>query len=236
VDNRAVADLSFGPHTATPSELEERLDADRRGSPYLLYRDGAGRQLILALAERGDRLTLGRDALSDVPLSWDAEVSRAHAQLERVGAEWAIVDDGLSRNGTFVNGERLHGRRRLAHGDVLRCGDTVLLFRAPLAASDVTVPAGSAPPPVISEAQRRVLIALCRPFRDGGAFATPASNQQIADELVVSTEAVKTHIRALFQRLSVEDLPQHHKRVRLVELAFQHGLVAPRDLDEPPRR
>jgi DNA-binding NarL/FixJ family response regulator len=53
--------------------------------------------------------------------------------------------------------------------------------------------------------------------------------------LVLSTEAVKTHIRALFQRLGVEDLPQHHKRVRLVELAFQQGLVTPRDLGEPPR-
>jgi pSer/pThr/pTyr-binding forkhead associated (FHA) protein len=236
VDNRGVADLSFGPHTSTPSELEERLNADRSGFPYLLYRDGGGHQQIVALAERGDRLTLGRDQQSDIPLPWDAEVSRAHVQLERVGVEWAIIDDGLSRNGTFVNGDRLRGRRRLAHGDVVRCGDTVLVFRAPLAASDVTVAAGNAPPARISEAQRRVLIALCRPFRDGGAFATPASNQEIADELVISTEAVKTHVRALFQRLSVEDLPQHHKRVRLVELAFQQGLVAPRDLSEPPRR
>jgi DNA-binding CsgD family transcriptional regulator len=236
VDNRPVADLSFGPHTSTPPELEERLDADRRGSPYLLYRDGEGRQRIVSLAERADRLIVGRDPLSDIPLPWDAEVSRAHAQLERVGAEWAVVDDGLSRNGTFVNGERLRGRRRLAHGDVLRCGDTMLVFRSPLAASDATVAAGNAPPPAISQAQRRVLIALCRPFADGGAFATPASNQEIATELVVSTEAVKTHIRALFHRLGVESLPQHHKRVRLVELAFQQGLVTPRDLGEPPSR
>jgi DNA-binding CsgD family transcriptional regulator len=236
VDNRLVADPSFGPHAFTPSELEERMEADRRGSPYLLYRDEAGAQRIRALPERAARLTVGRDPASEIALTWDAEVSRAHAQLERVGAEWAITDDGLSRNGTFINGERLHGRRRLAHGDVVRCGDTVLVFRAPLAASDVTAPAGKAPPPPISAAQRRVLIALCRPFRDGGAFATPASNQQIAAELVVSTEAVKTHVRALFQRLGVEDLPQHHKRVRLAELAFQHGLVTPRDFDEQPQR
>jgi DNA-binding CsgD family transcriptional regulator len=228
-----VADPFFGPHAFTPSELEERLDADRRGLSYLLYRDGDGRQRIVSLADR-ERLTIGRDPASGIALPWDAEVSRTHAQLERVGAEWLVIDDGLSRNGTYLNGERLHGRRRLAHGDVLRCGDTGLVFRSPLAGSDVTVAAGKAPPPAISPAQRRVLIALCRPFRDGGAFATPASNQQIASELVVSTEAVKTHVRALFQRLGVEDLPQHHKRVRLAELAFQHGLVSPRDLDEQP--
>jgi len=115
----------------------------------------------------------------------------------------------------------------------VRCGDTVLVFRAPLAGSGSTVVAGKAPP-LISDAQRRVLIALCRPFRDGGGFASPASNQQIAEELSVSTEAVKTQIRALFQRLAVEDLPQNRKRVRLVELAFHHGLVAPHDLDERP--
>ena len=231
-----MADPGFGPHAFTPSELEERMDADRRGSPYLLYRDEGGAQRLLALAERADRLTVGRDPASDIALPWDAEVSRAHAQLEPLGGQWAIVDDGLSRNGTFINGERLHGRRRLEHGDVIRCGDTVLVFRAPLAASDLTVAAGHAPPPAISAAQRRVLVALCRPFRDGGAFATPASNQQIAAELVISTEAVKTHVRALFHRLGVEDLPQHHKRVRLAELAFQHGLVTPRDFDETAPR
>jgi DNA-binding CsgD family transcriptional regulator len=209
------------------------MAADRRGVPYLLYRDGGGNQRLLSLDEGTERLTVGRDLASDIALPWDIQVSRAHAQVERMGAEWAIIDDGLSRNGTFVNGERLRGRRRLHNADVVRCGDTVLIFRAPLTASDSTVAAGKTPP-LISDAQRRVLIALCRPFRDGGAFASPASNQQIAEELCVSTEAVKTQIRALFQRLGVEDLPQNRKRVRLVELAFHHGLVAPHDLDERP--
>ena len=36
-----------------------------------------------------------------------------------MGADWVICDDGLSHNGTFVNGERVRGRRRLAAGDVL---------------------------------------------------------------------------------------------------------------------
>jgi DNA-binding CsgD family transcriptional regulator len=225
-----VADPAFGAHTATPSELQERIAADRRRVPYLLYRDGGGHQRIHLLEETTERVTVGRDPASDIALPWDFQVSRAHAQAERMGAEWAIIDDGLSRNGTFVNGERLHGRRRLCAGDVVRCGDTVLLYCAPVATADSTVAAGTAPP-LISEAQRRVLVALCRPFRDGGGFASPASNQQIAEELFLSTDAVKTHMRALFQRLGVEDLPQNRKRVRLVELAFQHGLVSPHELD-----
>jgi DNA-binding CsgD family transcriptional regulator len=153
--------------------------------------------------------------------------------LERAGALWTLVDDGLSRNGSFVNGERLRGRRRLVDGDELRFGDTIVVFRAPLPVFEETVPAeGTSEPVRISEAQRRVLVALCRPFRDGQAFATPASNQQIAAELFLSPDAVKTHMRALFQRLDVEDLPQNKKRARLVELAFARGVIAARDLDD----
>jgi hypothetical protein len=134
-----VAGPSLGPYASTPSELEERTEADRRSSPYLLYRDGDGVQRLRPL-DGGDRLTLGRNPACDVPLAWDADVSRAHATLERLGVEWAIVDDGDSRNGTFVNGERLRGRRRLDHGDVMRCGHTTLLFRAPPSAGSRRVP------------------------------------------------------------------------------------------------
>jgi hypothetical protein len=218
-------------HAATPSELQDRLEADRRGVPYLLLRDGDDRQRILALPETGERVAVGRDPATDLALTWDREVSRAHAHLERVGPLWAIVDDGLSRNGSFVNGERVRGRRRLNDGDELRFGDTLVAFRAPLPASDTTALATQpAEPPRITDAQRRVLMALCRPFLEGNAFATPPSNRQIADELCLSAPAVKTHVRALFERLEVEDLPQNRKRARLVELAFARGVVGE---DEP---
>ena len=39
-------------------------------------------------------------------MSWDGEVSRLPAQLEGVGTDRILIDDGLSRNGTYVNGER----------------------------------------------------------------------------------------------------------------------------------
>ena len=40
------------------------------------------------------------------PLTWDPDASRVHAELVRLADAWVVVDDGLSRNGTFVNGER----------------------------------------------------------------------------------------------------------------------------------
>ena len=76
-----------------------------------------------------------------------------------------------------------------------------------------------------------MLVALCRPYREGSAYATPATNQQVADEVFLSVDAVKTHLRTLFTKFGVEDLPQNQKRVKLVELALQSGAITPRDLD-----
>ena len=64
-------------------------------------------------------------------LSWDSEVSRRHAHLLHTGEGWALVDDE-SRNGCFLNGERVTRQRPLRDGDVFRFGDTVVLFRAPV--------------------------------------------------------------------------------------------------------
>ena len=73
-------------------------------------------------------------------------------------------------------------------------------------------------------------VALCRPYKDSPSFATPATNQQIADELVLSLDAVKSHMRALFARFGLDDLPQNEKRVRLVERALQTGTVSEHEL------
>lgn len=177
-------------------------------------------------------VTIGRGEACDVRLTLDPEVSRLHAELERLGGTWVVVDDGLSRNGTFVNGERIAGRHRLTNGDVLRCGDSLLTFRDPTGASyDSTRPASDSPAAQVTESQRRVLVALCRPLREGGTYAMPAGNKEIADELVLTVGAVKGHLRALFEKLGVEDLPQNRKRLRLVERAVETGVISLRDLE-----
>jgi pSer/pThr/pTyr-binding forkhead associated (FHA) protein len=155
-----------------------------------------------------------------------------HAEVERIAGDWAVTDDGLSSNGTFVNGDRVQSRRRLRDGDALRFGATLVQFHDPVGADRPgTVAAGE---PLtrasLSPAQKRVLVALCRPLKGSPSYATPATNQSIADELFLSVDAVKTHMRALFTKFGIEDLPQNQKRLRLVELAFQTGLIADRDL------
>jgi hypothetical protein len=79
-----------------------------------------------------------------------------------------------------------------------------------------------------------VLVALCRPCRDGG-FAVPASNPEIAAELTVSVEAVRTTMRALFERFGIDDLPQNRKRAALAAQALRTGAVTRRELADGPQ-
>lgn len=221
----------MGPCPATTAESRAVYHAERDGLPFLVYRDLGGEQQLLRLLPERATLAIGRNPAADVCLGWDDEVSGLHAQLEHVVGEYALVDDGLSRNGSFVNGERVHGRRRLRDGDMLRFGRTVVLFRNPgTAGRDVTRVAEKVLTSAeLSPQQRKVLVALCRPFRDGTVFATPPTNQQIADELFLSVDAVKVHLRALFKKCDVGDLPQNKKRLALVQRALQSGLVSERE-------
>jgi pSer/pThr/pTyr-binding forkhead associated (FHA) protein len=220
------------PHAATAAELKAQIEAEREGQPFLIHRDGNGGHRITPLGHDRERLTLGRRSSADLALDWDEEVSRLHAELLRKGDEWAIVDNGLSLNGSFVNGEPVRGQRRLRDGDAIRVGSTVFIFRSPSdQESQATAPSAELRTVVsLTDAQRRVLTALCRPFKDSAAFVTPPTNEHIADELYLSIDAVKKHMRALFEKFGVQHLPQNEKRARLVERAFAGGFISQQEL------
>ena len=210
--------------SVSPRELAQRIDAERRGLPFLVHLDGDHRQRIVELGGR-DSLSIGRSPSNDVPLGWDNEVSRLHAVLTREGGEWTIADDGLSRNGSFVNGRRLRGRSRLRDGDAIKIGATVLVFVCGEEPDlRTTAATRQLEPPVLSEAQRRVLVSLCGPL-DETPLAAPRSNREIAADLYLGVETVKTHLRALFDLFGIGDLPQNRKRAELVRRAYETGVL-----------
>ena len=220
------------PHAATAMELKAQIEAERKGLPFLIFRNGSGHHQLFVLDEQEDHVTVGRRSSANVALDWDGEVSRLHAELVRKGVEWTLMDDGLSLNGSFVNGQPVRGHRRLRDGDAIRVGATVMVFRNPRdQESHATKPSSDLLRVVsLTDAQRRVLVSLCRPFKDSAVFVTPPTNEHIAGELFLSTDAVKKHLRALFEKFGVEHLPQNEKRARLVERAFAGGFISEGEL------
>jgi sigma-B regulation protein RsbU (phosphoserine phosphatase) len=84
--------------------------------------DGSRERFPLA----NERVTIGRSRDSDIFLP-DQWLSRHHAEILKKDANFFLHDLG-SKNGTLLNGEPVHGDRRLRHGDVITLGEHVLTF------------------------------------------------------------------------------------------------------------
>ena len=69
---------------------------------------------------QGERMVLGRDPASDYPLDFPM-ISWRHAQLVRT-PQGIIAEDLGSRNGTYVNGERITGKVTVKPGDEVGLG------------------------------------------------------------------------------------------------------------------
>jgi hypothetical protein len=70
--------------------------------------------------------TIGRTPGNAIALR-DVSVSAHHALINRT-AEGFVIEDVGSRNGTFINSEKLSGKRLLADGDLIRLGKIILTF------------------------------------------------------------------------------------------------------------
>jgi hypothetical protein len=212
----------------TQEELEARRAAERIGDPFLVYRDDEGRQHIFSLARSSSGITLGRREEADISVPWDPEMSRVHAELVFRAGEWAVTDDGLSQNGTWVNGLRLSGRRRLADGDLLRVGRTVFAFYdpGPVGVVPTLVPGELSATPRFSEQQQRVLRALCRPLFTDGEGINPATDEEIASSTGIPLDAVALELDHLGRALGLDDMPQPDQRAEVALLAMRSGLVS----------
>ncbi|CAA9526223.1 MAG: hypothetical protein AVDCRST_MAG67-3695 [uncultured Solirubrobacteraceae bacterium] len=231
---RAVKVEHLAPGASRPVTLQAILRAEATKLPFLVVSPASEGQRIVILEAVDEALWIGRSPDCHIPLEGDRLASRTHAGLVRTGGDWAIADDGLSLNGTFVGADRVVGRRRLQDGDVVSVGESTLGFRAARtgAVANKTVAGDRLPArPDVTPAQQRVLVALCRPLLGDPPGSLPASNRQIAEELCLSEDAVRTHLKALFERARVGAVAQGAKRVRLAEVALATGLVARHDVE-----
>jgi pSer/pThr/pTyr-binding forkhead associated (FHA) protein len=90
--------------------------------------DGQAFQITMPVGD----VTIGRRSSNSVVLR-DVWASGVHAVLRSNGQTHFIIDFG-SRNGVFVNGERIAGSRLLADGDQIRIGLTQMQFSLPVTA------------------------------------------------------------------------------------------------------
>src|ERR1700739_3846378 len=95
------------PRPETAQEIKSVIELERLGDSFLRYRDDSGELRLTRLGDGLFAATIGRSEQSDVSLPWDAYVSGVHAEIRQIAGEWTLSDEGLSRNGTFLNGERL---------------------------------------------------------------------------------------------------------------------------------
>jgi DNA-binding MarR family transcriptional regulator len=87
----------------------------------------------------------------------------------------------------------------------------------------------------LTDTQLQILEALCGPALGGNRYATPATNQEIAGRVYLSVDAVKAHLRTLYRKFGIEELPHNQKRARLVELVLEGGYLAGEaDIGEGP--
>jgi predicted component of type VI protein secretion system len=177
----------------------------------------------------GDRLTLGSAEINDLAVPVDRRLSRLHAVLERYPAGWCVRDLG-SRNGTFVNGERLWRDRALRDGDEIRAGSSRLVYRAGRAAPAGPPTESAEPPPELTGRERDVLIQLCRPLLAPEPFTEPASGREIAAALLVTEAAVKQHLSRLYDKFGIATEDGDRRRVRLANAAIASRAITLADL------
>jgi tetratricopeptide (TPR) repeat protein len=75
----------------------------------------------------------------------------------------------------------------------------------------------------LTRRERDVLVALCTPLSDGGAFVEPASSRAMAETLGISEAAVKQHLLQLYDKFEIDD--GERRRTRLANKAVAAGVV-----------
>ncbi|MCH9684693.1 MAG: FHA domain-containing protein [Deltaproteobacteria bacterium] len=182
---------------ATRTRPIRALPATKR-RPRLLIEQGALAPRTIELDR--ESAIVGRVVDADVRLDVDG-VSRKHARITRVGQALNLVDLG-SKNGTFVNGERIDVAA-LHHGDRLQLGPVTLRYVLAEEGQPASTPTGAVLPTArLSPRERQV----------AEHVALGMTNVEIAAALGITRRTVATHLERVYERLGI------HSRAALANL------------------
>jgi len=176
-----------------------------------------GAQLIERSGETAGRIhplpagvfRIGRAAGNDLTIATNAHLSRIHAQIAWDGRGYRLSDLG-SKNGTFLNGERITAPVRLHHGDVIEVAGVQLVFQAE-EATQTAVPAAAMLLASLTPREREVLALLVQGL----------SGKEIAARLFLSARTVENHLASIYDKLRVRG------RAEAIALAVAQGVVPP---------
>lgn len=110
----------------SPPTIDEAMPVEQNGhEAFLVARDGGVWRDIFRLPAN-IVTSIGREPSNRIILR-EEKCSRRQCELSRQKDRWTICDLN-SRNGTYVNGERISDRVQIDDGDVVRIGGLELLF------------------------------------------------------------------------------------------------------------
>lgn len=101
---------------------------DRENAPSIEVLEGPEAGKLFALEEKNQDVVIGRDPACEFVIDSNV-ISRKHVRIEK-RFDTVIIHDLDSKNGTFVNRERVK-EKRLQDGDIIHLGTLALSFKNP---------------------------------------------------------------------------------------------------------
>lgn len=106
------------------TQCGQKFSTEESNGKCLVMLYGEGQELIFPI--RKNSTTIGRDIDNDIVLR-DEKISKKHATvLADENSLW--IEDLTSKNGVYVNGERIAGRKQLNNGNLIKLGFTIFRF------------------------------------------------------------------------------------------------------------
>jgi DNA-binding CsgD family transcriptional regulator len=179
------------------------------------------------LAPADGPVLVGRAPTCQLRLS-DPTVSRRHLLLTPVHDTWIAEDVSRGSRTQLERGAQrlvLRQRQALSSGDRLHIGATVLTFKdVAQPAIDETRPGGLGDRVELRDRERDVLNVLCRPVIEN--TGPPASNTEIAAELYLSVEGVRSNLKSLYRKFGIASGTGDQRRAMLVQRAIDDVYIS----------